>query len=202
MGKKDKIDELPEVPKKPRKHSCGAGRPPKMRRKAYVEIDLRLLKETGEIKIIGDPIEAPEITTRVPSGAFEITYTAELFNVMQKMGNAKIKVFSYILDHKDGNNCINTNVRKLAKEIGVSHQTISSTFKILQEQELIDRKGSVYMISPRLMVKGSQVREAFLMKRFVEMSEKDEDNSLPDLEGQIQGQLEINSDGDIVERVK
>ena len=200
MGKKDKIDELPAVQKKPRKRSCGAGRPPAIGRKAYVEIDLRLLKETGEIRLVGDPIVAPVITTRVPRGEFEITYTAELFSIMQKMGNAKIRVFAWILDHKDGNNCINTNVRQLAKEVGVSHTTIASTLKILQEQELIERQGSVYMVSPRLMVKGSQVREAFLMKRFIEMDDKDD--SLPTIEGQIEGQLEINGNGDIVERVK
>ena len=139
--------------------------------KAYVEIDLKLLQTTGEIKIISEPIICPEVSTKLPRGQFEVTYTAELFNVMKELGNKKIEVFAWLLDHKDGNNSINTSVRQLAKEIGVSTFTVQGAMKTLKEAGLVHQKGSVYMISPNLMVKGSQVREAYLMRKFEAMEE-------------------------------
>ncbi len=139
--------------------------------KAYVEIDLKLLQATGEIKIIGEPIICPEVSTRVPRGQFEVTYTAELFNVMKELGNRKIEVFAWLLDHKDGNNSINTNLRELAEKTKTSYKTVQQCIAVLKEAGLVHQKGSVYMISPNLMVKGSQVREAYLMRKFEAMEE-------------------------------
>lgn len=177
----------------------GAKRPPAIKRKAYVEIDLNLLNSTGEIKIIGAPIEVPVITTKVPRGNFEIVYCAELLDVMRKMGNKKIELFAYLLDHKDGNNCINTSVRQLAKKTNISYLTVQGTLAILKDAGLLTQKGSVYMFSPSLMVKGNQVREAYLMRKFEEMDERPQ---LDILESKIEGQLELSANGDIVERVK
>ena len=149
----------------------GAKRPPALERRAYVEIDLELLQSTGDIRIISAPIIAPTITQKVPRGKFEVTYTAELFGLLEKLGNKKIEVFSYLLDKKDGNNCINTTIRNIAEDTHTSLQTVQSTINILRDSGLIARKGSVYMISPNLMVKGNQVREAWLMQKYEELSD-------------------------------
>lgn len=63
----------------------GANRSPAVKTKAYIEIDIDALKKHGEIIHIGNPIIAPEITTRVPRGKFEV----------------------YLLDNKDSNNQLN-----------------------------------------------------------------------------------------------
>ena len=177
----------------------GAKRPAKIKKKAYVEIDLKALQETGEIKIVGEPILAPEVTTKVPKGRFEIVYCAELFDIMKELGNRKMNVLTYLLDHKDGNNCINATNTQLANTIGVSRPTVIDTIKALENAGLATRKNSVLMISPNLMVKGSQLREAFLMHKFEELSEE---KRLPILEGEIEGQMEVNMDGDVIEHVK
>ncbi len=175
----------------------GSKRAPAIKEKAYVEIDLALLRQTGEIKITGAPIIAPEVTQKVPRGSFEITYCAELFDIMKELGNRKIQVLAYLLDHKDGNNCLNRTNSQLAEAIGVSRPTVIETIKTLSEAGLARRENSVLMISPGLMVKGSQVREAWLMRKYVSMPE----NSEP-LDSVIEDQLAIGEDGDIVERVK
>ena len=41
--------------------------------------------------------------------------------------------------------------------------------KVLKEAGLLTQQGSVYMISPHLIVKGSQAREAYLMRKYVDM---------------------------------
>ena len=136
----------------------------KAKEKAYVEIDLKLLRETGEVKIISEPIICPEISIKLPRGKFEITYTAELLGLMEELGNKKINVLTWLLDHKDGNNCINTSVRDIAKKLKVSPTTVQGTMKVLKEAGLLTQQGS-----PHLIVKGSQAREAYLMRKYVDM---------------------------------
>jgi DNA-binding Lrp family transcriptional regulator len=180
----------------------GAKRPPACQRQAYVPIDLELLEATGEIKIVGAPIIAPTVTTKVPRGKFEITYTAELFDIMRELGNKKIEVLSYILDHKDGNNSLNMTNSQLAEELNVSRPTVIDTLKILSNAELVKRKGTVIMVSPNLMVKGNQLREAWLMRKYEEIPDTKQipEDVVADL--QIDPQLSFDSDGKIYEKAK
>lgn len=179
-----------------------AKRPPALRKTAYIEIDLELLESTGEIRIIGAPIIAPTVTERIPRGKFEITYTAELFDIMRSLGNKKIEVLAYILDHKDGNNALNMTNLQLSKEVGVSRQTVVDTMNILKDAALVARKGSVIMISPRLMVKGNQLREAWLMRKYEEITDEQAEIELNALEVTVEQQYSFLSDGTIVQRAK
>ena len=179
----------------------GANRAPACKTKAYIELDLKLLQETGEIRMIGQPIIAPTITEKVPRGKFEITYTAELFNIMKTLGNKKIEVLSYILDHKDGSNALNMTNAELSAATGISRPTVISTMKILQDAGLIGRKGSVIMVSPKLMVKGNQLREAWLMRRFEETLENTIDFS-DSIDTTIDDQYTFLNDGSIVQKAK
>jgi len=180
----------------------GAKRPPACPRKAYIEIDLELLESTGEVRIIGSPIIAPTLTTKVPRGKFEITYTAELFNIMKELGNRKIEVFAYLLDNKDGNNSINITNTQIAEKTGISRKTVIETMKILQEANLIARHNSVVMISPNLMVKGNQLREAWLMRKYEEIDVKQEREQENAIEVEVDPQFSFTSSGEIVQRTK
>ena len=180
----------------------GANRPPACKTKAYVEIDLELLESTGEIRIISAPIVAPTITTRVPRGKFEITYTAELFDIMKTLGNKKIEVLSYILDHKDGRNSLNATNTQLAELTGISRKTVIETMKILQEANLVKRQNSVILISPKLMVKGNQLREAWLMRKYEEIDEKQEALSDNAIDVDIDPQYSFTEDGTVVQKAK
>jgi len=178
----------------------GANRPKSIKNKAYVEIDYDYYKATGELVPKSQVIVAPEITVKVPRGKFEIVYTAELLGILEKLGGKRIQVFSYLLDHKDSNNCINTSQRELAKATKTSIQTVNSTIKTLSEYDLVKRKGTVYMLSPNLMIKGNQIREAYLMRKYVEemkVSVPEDDNQVIDTVADTQ--LHFNEEGDIYE---
>lgn len=141
-----------------------------VQRKGYLEIDLKHFYKTGEVLALGAPFEAPTITTKVSRGKFEIVYTAQLFGILEKLGNRKIQVLSYLLDRKDSTNCLNITNTELAKEVGCSRTTVVDTLKVLSNAGLLVRKGSVIMLSANFMVKGNQIREAYLMQKFEEMS--------------------------------
>lgn len=179
-----------------------ANRPPAVERKAYIEIDLKHLRETGEVVTIGDPFLAPTITSKVPRGKFEITYTGELFGILQKLGNKKIEVFSYILANKDGNNCVNATNTQLAEQTGISRKTVVETMKILSDSGLIERNNSVIMISPQLMVKGNQQREAYLMRKFIETSQKTIDAEYDSIDAVVDEQYSFTADMQIVQKAR
>lgn len=172
----------------------GARRPPACTKRAYVEIDLEMLEATGEIRIVSSPIIAPTIVERVPRGKFEITYTAELFDIMKTLGNKKIEVLAYILDHKDGQNSLNITNTELAKAVGASRPTVIDTLNILNEADLVTRKNSVLMISPRLMVKGNQLREAWLMRKYEEISTEQAELYHDAIDVDIEEQLSFSDD--------
>ena len=180
----------------------GAKRPPALQRRAYVEIDLDALESTGEVKIVGSPIIAPTITERVPRGKFEITYTAELFDIMKSLGNKKIEVLSYMLDHKDGNNSLNMTNTQLAQAVGTSRPTVIETMKTLADAGLVGRKGSVIMISPKLMIKGNQLREAWLMRKYEEITEEQAEIEANAIDVEVDNQLSFTQDGTIVQKAR
>lgn len=177
----------------------GAKRPKSVKETMYIEIDKKYYEETGKLKAVGlEPISCPTIIENVPRGKFEIVYTAELFDVMRQMGNRKIEVLSYLLDEKDGNNTINASVSELSKKLNISRPTVSDTVNLLEAAGLLKRKGTVIMMSPNLMVKGNQIREAFLMKRYVEMDE----NNKPIIEAKLVEESQLVFDKDTGEPIQ
>lgn len=180
-----------------------AKRPPAVQKKAYVEIDSATLLSTGEVKITGSPFFAPTIETKVPRGKFEIVYTAELFGILDKLGNKKIQVLSYLLDNKDGNNSLNMTNTEIAANIGVARKTVVETIKILESADLIHRKNSVIMFSSNFMVKGNQMREAYLMQKFKEMESQEiidmQENAI---EATVDNQYMFTENGEIVQHAK
>lgn len=189
-----------------------AKRPPALQKKGYIEFDLDHYYETGEIITVGEPIIAPEITTRVPKGKFEIVYTAQLFGILEKLGNRKIQVLSYLLDHKDGTNCLNITNTELAKEVGCSRPTVVDTINILSDAGLVARKGSVLMLSANFMVKGNQIREAYLMQKFEEISQNSSSSTPPKaieqheehnaIDVDIDDQISFDENGNFYQRAK
>jgi len=179
-----------------------AKRPPVIQKRAYVEIDPDALMTTGEVKIIGSPFIAPTYETKVPRGKFEIVYTAELFGIMEKLGNKKIQVLSYLLDNKDGSNSLNMTNTEIAKEVKVSRKTVVETMKILEAADLIHRKNSVIMFSANFMVKGNQMREAYLMHKFKEMTQEAIDIEENAIDAEVEAQLSFTASGEIVQKAR
>ena len=151
--------------------------------KWYVEID-KCFTDTGEIKIIGSPINVTEAEQKTPRGGFEIAYMSALFDLFDKLGGKKYLVLQYLLKHKDGMNCINMTNTELAEKVGVGRNTVVDTMKILTEAGIVVRKGTVIRFSPRLFVKGDAKKEAYIMRKFVEEQELQ-------AEKQCDGQLKI-----------
>lgn len=140
-------------------------------KEGYVQIDLQALHETGEVKIVGEPIVADASITKCDRNGFEITYLAYLFDVFDQLGGQKYKVFKYIVEHKSADNTLIITNRELAEKCNVSTKTITETLKLLKEKGLIATRTGAIMVLPKIAHRGKAGREQFLMHKFEEFGD-------------------------------
>ena len=140
-------------------------------KEGYVQIDLQALHETGEVKIVGEPIVADASITKCDRNGFEITYLAYLFDVFDQLGGQKYKVFKYIVEHKSADNTLIITNRELAEKCNVSTKTITETLKLLKEKGLIATRTGAIMLLPKIAHRGKAGREQFLMHKFEEFGD-------------------------------
>ena len=142
-------------------------------KEGYVQIDLQALHETGEVKIISEPIVADASITKCDRNGFEITYLAYLFDVFDQLGGQKYKVFKYIVEQKSADNTLIITNRELAKKCEVTVDTVSRTLKLLKEKGLIATRTGAIMVLPKIAHRGKAGREQFLMHKFQEFGNQE-----------------------------
>ena len=133
----------------------------------------RINPETGEI--MGDVIVADVAVKEVPRVGFAITYLSTIVQLIDNVGNKKMQVVKYVLQKMDSNNILLETVREISKNAGVSLQTVNSTLQILEGAGIIARKAGVIMLSPKLAHKGNAKKERYLMTRFSQIKDSDEE---------------------------
>ncbi len=121
---------------------------------------------TGEVL---ESKEVDEFQKDVPTEpqrphGFMIAYLAEIINMMETLGNKKMKVVKYILAEMDKrNNTLIETTEEIAKGSGVSKKTVIETLKALEEANIAKRKTGAVMMSPRLMNNRTAGGEASMM---------------------------------------
>lgn len=144
----------------------------------YTGKEIWVNQATGEVREV-DTFEKP-----VGRGnGFMITYLAEIINLIETLGNKKMLVVKYILEHmsKTENTLIITT-RELAKKCNVGLNTVVDTLKLLEDAKIIERRTGAIMVSPKLMNNWKAPKEASMMIKYYEFG--GDDNS------QIDGQME------------
>lgn len=124
---------------------------------------------TGEIKVV-DEFESKLDTKR---NGFMITYMSAIISLIEKLGTKKMTVVKYIFENmsKSENTLIMTT-RELAEKTNVSKPVVLETLKILEDADLISRKTGAIMISAKLIHKGNESKERYLMTKFYAFSEE------------------------------
>ena len=120
----------------------------------------------------GEVADFNEITKRTPRNGFMITYLTAIINLIDTLGNKKMQVVKYILSNMDNsNNTLIITTTELAQKADVSRQTVSDTLKTLAEAKIITRRTGSIMIHPKLVHKGNNSKEHFLLARFKSFDE-------------------------------
>lgn len=132
----------------------------------YTGVDEWINRRTGEV------IQANQIIKKTNRNGFMITYLSALINLIDKLGNKKMEVVKYILEHMDkSTNTLIITTRELSLKSKVSIKTVVETLKILDDANIIVRKTGAIMIHPELIHKGTSQKEKFLLARFEEFGE-------------------------------
>ena len=127
--------------------------------------------ETGEFT--GEFIEADVIERKYTRNGFVIAYLSTILMMIDKLGNQKLKVVKYILENMDMyNNQLLATVDEIRQNAGVSKQTVVDTLKILEEANIIRRKTGIVFVSPKLINRGSQQKERYMMVKFSQIPSK------------------------------
>ena len=139
------------------------------------------------------------------------------------VGNQKTRLCLWLIDHLNRDNEIGMTYRQMSEETSISLGTVRDTMKILQDVDFLRKVGTVYRVNPDIYFKGTHAaRMAVLQdyhtapKKTLSADEKIKmiDNSIDELRKEknkliaerdsvildVQGQLEMTSDGEIVER--
>lgn len=129
-------------------------------RSQWVKID-----ENGELT--GEIKEVDEFETKVNRSGFMITYMSAIINLIDKLGTKKMQVMKYIFENmsKTENTLIITT-DELAKKSKVSKPVVIETLKILEDANLIRRKTGAIILHPRLMHRGDEFKERYLLTKF------------------------------------
>ena len=118
---------------------------------------------TGEIKEV-DVVIKP--TSR---NNFYIAYLTAIIQMIDSIGNQKMKVVKYILKNMDSTNKLTETTEEIAKKCNVSRPTVTETLKLLEKANIIARKTGLVMLSPKIVHKGNVQREKYLMTKFQEI---------------------------------
>lgn len=123
------------------------------------------IDENGELT--GEVKEVDEFETKVNRSGFMITYMSAIINLIDKLGTKKMQVMKYIFENmsKTENTLIITT-DELAKKSKVSKPVVIETLKILEESNLIKRRTGAIILHPRLMHKGDELKERYLLTKF------------------------------------
>lgn len=136
-------------------------------------------QETGEVQEVNE-FEKPVGR----SERFMITYLAEIINLIDNLGNKKMQVVKYVLEHMSkADNTLIITTRELSDKCKVSKPIVLETLKILEDANIIQRRTGAIMISPKLVNNKRASGEATMMVKYKQFAEKDE---------QLPGQLDID----------
>lgn len=106
---------------------------------------------------------------------FLITYLAEIINLIDSLGNQKMKVVKFILQNmSQSDNLLLTTTKELANKSKVSEKTVIETLKILDNAGIIQRRTGAIMVSPKLVNSKNAKGEATMMIKYRQFeNEKD-----------------------------
>ena len=120
-----------------------------------VEIDGEAYNKTGEVKVIGEPLDVYHEKQR---NGFEIAYMNNLADVLNVLKGKEVQVFAYILTHKDSMNALNITAEAMAKRLNISQPTVFSALHTLIKADAISKSGTVIRLNPDITANGSATR--------------------------------------------
>ena len=105
-------------------------------------------------------------------GGWNRVYIGLLLEALDEIGNAKIKVLSYIVENVDNNNKIGKSILQISKEAKVNYKTTHQTIKALIDKGVLKKIDNFIVVMPNVIsVFGSDAKNARLLTEYTTETE-------------------------------
>lgn len=126
--------------------------------------------ETGEL------IDVTTQEVKTTRKDFEMIFYGHLVNVLDDLGNRKIKVLKYIIENRDKtSNILIKTVREIASELDFSLKTVNDVLVLLEDKNIIKRKIGVIYITADFICDGRYQKNIMYVFNDIENEETNED---------------------------
>lgn len=116
---------------------------------------------TGEVQ------EMNVITVEERDFNFHKIWLRNILATVDLIGNQKMKLAFWIIEHLDTENKLVYTFRQMAEETGISLDTISRTMKALMDCDFLRKKHSgCYVINPNVLYKGQHQRRMNVLIKY------------------------------------
>src|SRR5699024_12845206 len=112
---------------------------------------------------IVEVIEVDKLYRKQTFGNFVKAYIVQLISMLDMIGGKKLKIVNYILDNVHlSNKTMIATTREIAKATGTSLQTVITTRKIEEEENIIKRKTGALMLKAELLMREDDKKEKYI----------------------------------------
>jgi len=103
----------------------------------------------------GEDLEMPTFVKTAGDAGFHKVWLNEILDLVDEVGNQKMKVLMWLLSHADSQNRIFASWHEISEGTGVGRTTISALLGKLKEADVIIRvRPSVWRLNPDVIFKG------------------------------------------------
>lgn len=114
----------------------------------------------------GEVIDAQVVTKTVGDGGFHKIWLHEILELVEEVGNAKMRVLMWLLSKADVQNQVWATWDEIAKETGTGRRTVARLMAALRDANVLtETRRSVWRLNPEVIFKGDHnKRMAVLVK--------------------------------------
>lgn len=115
----------------------------------------------------GETIPVNQIIEREKDANFNKIWLTHILDAIDKVTTKKFNVMKYFIENKNNKNLIIANQTEIAEDVGVSIQTVSSSIKILKEEDFLSMvKPGVYRVNASHIFKGSHNQRMDVLRTY------------------------------------
>jgi len=119
------------------------------------------------IDVATGEVMSAEVIVREGDSDFKKIWISHILEAIDEVGNAKIKVLFYLIDHANSDNIIIGTIDDIAAATGTGSATVARLLKSLQKHNIIkmEHKG-VWRLNPAVVFKGGHNRRMDVLIRY------------------------------------
>lgn len=115
----------------------------------------------------GEIIDAQVVTKTVGDAGFHKIWLHEILELVDEVGNAKMRVLMWLLSKADAQNQVWATWEEIGKETGVGRRTIARLMAALKEANVItETRRSVWRLNPQIIFKGDYSRRMNVLVKY------------------------------------